>query len=162
MGALRVLESGRGGAFPPEFRDDDGDVPAPRRSEPCDAMRRPETEERVLIATGSYVGEGFDDARLDTLFLTMPIFWRGTLAQYVGRLHRLHAAKREVLVHDYVDRAVPALMRMSGKRVRGYENLGYAVDRPGITLPELAGQDLLRRPGPPQAAANGGHADDDA
>ena len=48
-------------------------------------------EERVLVATGRYLGEGFDDARLDTLFLTMPISWRGTLAQYAGRLHRLHA-----------------------------------------------------------------------
>ena len=90
----------------------------------------PETEERVLIATGRYVGEGFDDARLDTLFLAMPISWKGTLAQYVGRLHRLHAAKREVVVHDYVDGAVPALMRMSEKRVRGYESLGYSVERP--------------------------------
>ncbi len=122
----------------------------------------PETEERVLIATGSYVGEGFDDARLDTLFLTMPISWRGTLAQYVGRLHRLYAAKREVLVHDYVDRAVPALMRMSEKRVRGYESLGYAVERPGTVSPDTAGEDLLRRPGPSRAATNGGHADDEA
>ena len=55
----------------------------------------PEGEERVIVATGRYLGEGFDDARLDTLFLTMPIAWRGTLAQYAGRLHRLHAAKRE-------------------------------------------------------------------
>jgi len=68
----------------------------------------PETEERVLVATGRYVGEGFDDVRLDTLFLAMPISWRGIFAQYVGRLHRLHAAKREVQVHDYVDGAVPA------------------------------------------------------
>ena len=64
-------------------------------------MRRleeiPDTEERVLVATGRYIGEGFDDARLDTLFLAMPVAWRGTLAQYVGRLHRLHPAKREVL-----------------------------------------------------------------
>ncbi len=111
----------------------------------------PGTEERVLVATGRYVGEGFDDARLDTLFLAMPISWKGTLAQYVGRLHRLHAAKREVLVHDYVDRAVPALMRMSEKRVRGYESLGYAVERPAaISLPATLGNDLLRRPGPPE------------
>ena len=104
----------------------------------------PETEERVLIATGRYAGEGFDDARLDTLFLAMPISWRGTLAQYVGRLHRLHAAKREVVVHDYVDGAVPALMRMSEKRVRGYESLGYSVERSaGASSPEVVDNDLL-------------------
>ena len=98
-------------------------------------MRRLEeisdTEERVLVATGRYIGEGFDDARLDTLFLAMPVAWRGTLAQYVGRLHRLHPAKREVLVYDYVDEAVPVLRRMTQKRIRGYRNLGYSVERPG-------------------------------
>ena len=110
-----------------------------------------ETEERVLVATGRYVGEGFDDARLDTLFLAMPISWKGTLAQYVGRLHRLHAAKREVLVHDYVDGAVLALRRMSEKRVRGYESLGYTVEKPAaISSPGTDGNDLLRRPGPSQ------------
>ena len=98
-------------------------------------MRRleeiPDTEERVLVATGRYIGEGFDDARLDTLFLAMPVAWRGTLAQYVGRLHRLHPAKREVLVYDYVDEAVPVLRRMTQKRIRGYRNLGYSVERLG-------------------------------
>ncbi len=88
-------------------------------------------EERVLVATGRYVGEGFDDARLDTLFLTMPISWKGTLAQYVGRLHRFHPEKREVLVYDYIDDAVPALRRMGEKRIRGYENLGYRVEKQG-------------------------------
>ena len=88
-----------------------------------------ETEERILIATGRYVGEGFDDARLDTLLLTMPVSWKGTLTQYVGRLHRLHPAKREVLVYDYVDHVVPTLRRMSEKRIRGYGSLGYSVER---------------------------------
>ena len=88
-----------------------------------------ETEERILIATGRYVGEGFDDARLDTLLLTMPVSWKGILAQYVGRLHRLHPAKREVLVYDYVDDVVPTLRRMSEKRIRGYGSLGYSVER---------------------------------
>jgi superfamily II DNA or RNA helicase len=96
------------------------------------AMQRlgdvPATDERVLIATGRYIGEGFDDARLDTLFLGMPISWKGTLAQYVGRLHRLYPAKREVIVYDYVDEAVPVLKRMSEKRVSGYRSLGYAID----------------------------------
>ena len=86
--------------------------------------------ERVLVATGRYVGEGFDDARLDTLFLTMPISWRGTLAQYAGRLHRIHPAKREVIVYDYVDGEVPVLARMSLKRITGFKSLGYSVASP--------------------------------
>ena len=90
-----------------------------------------ETEERVLIATGRYIGEGFDDARLDTLFLAMPVSWKGVLAQYVGRLHRPNPAKREVLVYDYADNAVPVLKRMSEKRIRGYKNLGYFVENGG-------------------------------
>jgi superfamily II DNA or RNA helicase len=87
----------------------------------------PEGEERVLLATGRYIGEGFDDARLDTLFLAMPISWRGTLQQYVGRLHRLHDAKREVIVYDYVDGCIPVLSAMYDKRVRGYEAVGYTI-----------------------------------
>ena len=82
-------------------------------------------EERVLVATGRYLGEGFDDARLDTLFLTMPIAWRGTLAQYAGRLHRLYASKRDVIIYDYVDENEPLLAKMAGKREAGYRSLGY-------------------------------------
>jgi len=93
----------------------------------------PDTEERVLVATGRYIGEGFDDARLDTLFLAMPVAWRETLAQYVGRLHRLYPDKREVLVFDYVDDAVPTLKRMAEKRVNGYRNLGYSVADAALT-----------------------------
>jgi len=63
----------------------------------------PEDQQRVILATGRYIGEGFDDARLDTLFLAMPISWRGTLQQYVGRLHRLHESKHVVRVYDYFD-----------------------------------------------------------
>lgn len=86
----------------------------------------PPNEERLLIATGRYVGEGFDDARLDTLFLALPVSWKGTLVQYTGRLHRLHPGKREVRIFDYVDREVPMLTRMFEKRLRGYRALGYA------------------------------------
>jgi superfamily II DNA or RNA helicase len=68
----------------------------------------------VIVATGRYPGEGFDDNRLDALFLTMPISWRGTLAQYAGRLHRLHTAKREVVIYDYVDSEEPLLAKMAG------------------------------------------------
>ena len=94
----------------------------------------PDSEERVLVATGRYIGEGFDDARLDTLFLAMPVSWKGTLAQYVGRLHRLHPEKREVLVYDYVDDAVPVLSRMGSKRVKGYGSLGYTVELRDIPI----------------------------
>ena len=85
----------------------------------------PDGAERVLIATGRYLGEGFDDARLDTLFLTMPISWKGTLAQYAGRLHRFHPSKREVAIYDYVDSSEPVLARMAAKRRAGYRSLGY-------------------------------------
>jgi len=87
----------------------------------------PEGEERILLATGRYMGEGFDDARLDTLFLAMPVSWSGTLQQYVGRLHRLHDNKREVIVYDYVDGCVPVFSKMYSKRVRGYEAVGYQI-----------------------------------
>ncbi len=70
---------------------------------------------RVLLATGRFIGEGFDNARLDSLFLTMPVSWRGTISQYVGRLHRLHENKREVLVYDYADLDVPMLSRLRGR-----------------------------------------------
>ncbi|MBV9268090.1 MAG: DEAD/DEAH box helicase, partial [Acidobacteriaceae bacterium] len=89
----------------------------------------PETERRVIIATGSYIGEGFDDARLDTLFLAMPISWKGTLQQYVGRLHRLHDGKRVVQVYDYVDPNVPMLARMYERRLKGYDMIGYAIEQ---------------------------------
>jgi superfamily II DNA or RNA helicase len=87
----------------------------------------PECEPRVILATGSYIGEGFDDARLDTLFLAMPISWRGTLQQYVGRLHRLHDAKRVVRVYDYVDSNVLMLARMYARRLKGYDLIGYTI-----------------------------------
>jgi len=88
----------------------------------------PATEERLVLATGRYIGEGFDDARLDTLFLAMPVSWKGTLVQYTGRLHRLHPGNREVRIFDYVDREVPMLLRMFEKRLRGYRAIGYARD----------------------------------
>ncbi|MGH9160667.1 MAG: DUF559 domain-containing protein, partial [Vicinamibacteraceae bacterium] len=95
----------------------------------------PADEGRVLLATGKYVGEGFDDARLDSLFLTLPVSWRGTVAQYAGRLHRLHDAKREVRVYDYADVGVPMLARMFDRRCRGYEAIGYTVLLPASAIP---------------------------
>ncbi|MEF8700426.1 MAG: DEAD/DEAH box helicase family protein [Candidatus Accumulibacter sp. UW20] len=92
-------------------------------------------EERVVLATGSTIGEGYDDARLDTLFLTLPVSWRGTIAQYAGRLHRLHDSKREVRIHDYADLEVPMLARMFDRRCKGYEALGYSIVLPASAVP---------------------------
>jgi superfamily II DNA or RNA helicase len=92
----------------------------------------PENESRVILATGSYIGEGFDDARLDTLFLAMPISWKGTLQQYVGRLHRLHDNKRFVQVYDYVDNYVLMLARMYERRLKGYAAIGYVIEQETI------------------------------
>lgn len=88
----------------------------------------PEDEERLLIATGRYLGEGFDDSRLDTLFLALPIAWRGTVAQYAGRLHRNYDLKSEVIIYDYVDEQVPVLAGMFRKRKNAYKAIGYKVE----------------------------------
>lgn len=87
----------------------------------------PADEERVILATGRYLGEGFDDTSLDTLFLTLPIAWRGTLIQYAGRLHRENSTKKEVVVYDYVDFHIPVLARMYAKRRAGYKSIGYEI-----------------------------------
>ena len=95
----------------------------------------PDAVGRVILATGRFIGEGFDDPRLDTLFLTLPVSWRGTIAQYAGRLHRLHEGKREVRVYDYADLDVPMLARMFDRRCRGYEALGYTIMLPASAVP---------------------------
>jgi superfamily II DNA or RNA helicase len=87
----------------------------------------PKDDQRLILATGRYLGEGFDDARLDTLFLALPISWRGTVAQYAGRLHRNYDRKREVIIYDYVDEQVPMLAGMFVKRKKGYRAIGYEV-----------------------------------
>ena len=87
----------------------------------------PADEPLILVATGRYVGEGFDLPRLDTLFLAMPVSWKGTLAQYAGRLHRNYESKQEVLIYDYVDIRVPMLERMYHKRLSGYAAIGYTI-----------------------------------
>jgi superfamily II DNA or RNA helicase len=86
---------------------------------------------RVIVATGRYLGEGFDDDRLDTLFLALPVSWRGVLTQYAGRLHRLNAVKKEVIIYDYVDFHVPVLARMYTRRRSGYRAIGYEIAVPG-------------------------------
>jgi superfamily II DNA or RNA helicase len=117
----------------------------------------PEGNPRVILATGSYIGEGFDDARLDSLFLAMPISWKGTLQQYVGRLHRLHDAKRVVRVYDYVDSKVLMLARMYARRLKGYSVIGYR----SCNMPyEVLGAERqtigLNRPGTDTLESHGG------
>ena len=85
----------------------------------------PADKNLILVATGSFIGEGFDEPRLDTLFLAMPISWKGTLQQYAGRLHRLFLDKKEVQIYDYVDIHVKMLERMYQKRLTGYASMGY-------------------------------------
>jgi superfamily II DNA or RNA helicase len=97
-----------------------------------EAMERlaafPEDEPRLVLATGRFIGEGFDDRHLDTLFLALPVSWRGTLVQYAGRLHRRSPGKTEVRIVDYVDRDIAMLARMFEKRWQGYKAIGYTVD----------------------------------
>jgi superfamily II DNA or RNA helicase len=103
-----------------------GGMGAKGRREAFEQLARvPEGEERLVLATGRYIGEGFDDARLDALFLALPISWKGTLVQYTGRLHRLHPGKSDVRIYDYVDRQVPMLARMFDRRRNGYRSIGY-------------------------------------
>jgi superfamily II DNA or RNA helicase len=104
----------------------------------------PEDQSRVIVATGRYLGEGFDDARLDTLFLALPISWRGTLTQYAGRLHRLNASKREVVIYDFVDFQVPVLAKMFARRRTGYKAIGYGIEKSESRSPatQLALEDL--------------------
>lgn len=87
----------------------------------------PDEESLIIIATGRYAGEGFDYPRLDTLFLALPIAWKGKVAQYAGRLHRNYPGKIEVQIYDYVDVHIPVLERMYQKRLKGYSSIGYKI-----------------------------------
>ena len=111
-----------------------------RREAKAQLAAIPSDEERLILATGRYIGEGFDDARLDTLFLAMPVSWKGTLVQYTGRLHRLSPGKTEVRIYDYVDPAVPLLARMFEKRLRGYRTIGYAREETPPTPTQLGAE----------------------
>ncbi|EOR11097.1 DEAD/DEAH box helicase [Acinetobacter tandoii] len=88
-------------------------------------QKRKLIDAQVIIATGKYIGEGFDLPRLDTLFLALPISWRGNLTQYVGRIHRSAEGKSEIQVYDYVDINHPIFLKMFQRRSTGYKNLGY-------------------------------------
>jgi len=85
-------------------------------------------EPLIVVATGKYVGEGFDLPRLDTLMFALPVSWKGLIAQYAGRLHRDYPGKTEVRIYDYVDLRVPVCDSMYRKRLHGYKEVGYSVE----------------------------------
>ena len=85
----------------------------------------PESEERLIIATGQYIGEGFNDPRLDTLFLVMPFSFKGKMVQYAGRLHRLYPGKTETRIYDYIDENISVLSKMYQRRLKAYRAMGY-------------------------------------
>jgi superfamily II DNA or RNA helicase len=87
----------------------------------------PDGEERIVLAIGKCAGEGFDDPRLDTLFLMLPISWHGTVEQYVGRMHRDHEGKTEVQIYDYLDSRSRMLKGMYKKRAAKYPKIGYEI-----------------------------------
>lgn len=85
-------------------------------------------EKLIVVATGKYVGEGFDYLRLDTLMLAMPVSWKGLIAQYAGRLHRDHAGKQNVKIYDYIDIHIPLADLMYRRRLKGYAEIGYTIE----------------------------------
>jgi superfamily II DNA or RNA helicase len=89
----------------------------------------------VLLATASLLGEGFDMPELDTLFLAMPISFKGRLIQYAGRLHRFSEKKKSVRIYDYVEPDHPLTAQMYRKRTIAYREMGYSI--------QIAGSDPL-------------------
>jgi superfamily II DNA or RNA helicase len=105
-----------------------GELTAKKRKEALYKIKTLKNGDRyVIVATGKLIGEGFDEARLDTLFMAMPIAWKGTIAQYAGRLHRNYEGKSEVIIYDYVDVHIPVLERMYHKRLTAYRSVGYSI-----------------------------------
>lgn len=96
----------------------------------------PESESLIILATGQYVGEGFNCSRLDTLFLAMPIAWDGNVEQYTGRLNRTYDGKNKVTVIDYVDHHIEMFANMYSKRLRTYKRIGYELSQDAKTKPD--------------------------
>ena len=84
-------------------------------------------ENKIIIATSSCIGEGFDDSSLEVLFLTMPISSINRIVQYTGRLHRKNENKKEIIVYDYVDDNFSMIRNMFLKRKKAYEKVGYEI-----------------------------------
>ena len=104
-----------------------GDTKSVKQNRLEELLAVPDDSPLCVVATGNYVGEGFDLDRLDTLLLAGPVAFEGALAQWVGRLHRKRKGKSEVLVLDYVDPAIPMFDNEWRARLRSYKHLGYAM-----------------------------------
>jgi superfamily II DNA or RNA helicase len=125
----RLLEGKAGSLFQLH-----GGVRQKQRKDLFEGIREcPDNARKAILATGSYIGEGFDEPRLNTLFLTMPSSFKGKIVQYAGRLHRYHKDKVDIRIYDYVDKRVSVLERMYHRRLKTYKMLGYEVkpDEPG-------------------------------
>lgn len=103
---------------------------------------------KAILATGAYIGEGFDDPRLDTLFIAMPIAFKGKVIQYAGRLHRKHYAKTDIRIYDYVDHKVSVLAAMYKKRLKAYKGMGYEIkdEVPTTNIDDLCSLNPFRGP----------------
>ena len=123
---LIVEDLGRRGLVPLVLR---GGMSKKARSSIVDQLAQPDLAGAILVATASFIGEGFDCPPLDTIFLAFPIKFKGSIVQYVGRILRSTPGKARVIVHDYVDVEVPVLARMYNERIRGYANLGFHAPR---------------------------------
>lgn len=104
-----------------------GEIDAKERKAILNSLPCFEHEHRIIVATESLLGEGFDLSYLDTLLIATPISWDGSITQQAGRLHRSHEGKRRVEIFDYVDLSIPMLARMYQKRLKTYAKLGYEV-----------------------------------
>ncbi len=108
-----------------------GGIKQKQRRETFERIKEcPDYCRKAILATGSYIGEGFDEPRLDTLFLTMPSSFKGRIVQYTGRLHRYYKDKHDIRIYDYVDNGVPVLGRMFQRRLKTYKMLSYEVGTP--------------------------------
>lgn len=114
-----------------------GTASAKEKRKAMDKLQKtPETEPLVIVATGNYVGEGFNCPRLDTLFIALPVAYPNIVQQYTGRLHREVKGKKEVRVYDYIDIHVPVLANMYGKRLKHYAPIGYSLQTEEILRTE--------------------------
>lgn len=104
-----------------------GEGTAREKRERIERVRNAPGARYAIVATGAYIGEGFDLPQLDTLLLASPYSHEGVITQYSGRLHRESEGKDDVIVYDYVDASIPMLERMYKKRLKTYAHLGYEI-----------------------------------